>query len=64
LTQLWDATASAASGERRETVVWNGLAIQDSVALVLPGPYAACLQPIREAGGAFLWRSSKAGRPR
>jgi len=66
LTQLWDATASATptrAGERRETVVWNGLAVQDSVALLLPGPYAACLQPVREAGGAPLWRPSR-GQPR
>ncbi|HEX5215633.1 MAG TPA: hypothetical protein VFV98_09235 [Vicinamibacterales bacterium] len=65
VTQLWDATASAASGqERRETVVWNGLAIQDTVALLLPGPYGACFQPVREAGGAPLWRSSNSGPPR
>ena len=68
LTQLWDATASStpeAPGQgRRETVVWDGFAIQDSVALLLPGPYGACLQPVREAGGAPLWRPSKAGRSR
>ena len=65
LTQSWDATATAKSDQvRRETVVWNGLVIQDSVALLLPGPYGACIHPVREAGGAPLWRSSKAGPPR
>jgi hypothetical protein len=70
LTKAWDANPAVSKPgdpkptalEERAAALWDGVTVADDVALLLPGPYRGCIQPVREAGALQLWRPTSSTR--
>ena len=64
LTKAWNASPATPKSadptpgplEVRAAALWDGVTVADDLALLLPGPYRRCIQPVSEAGGQQLWR--------
>lgn len=70
LTREWNATtpstldpdAAPGSLEARAAAMWDGVTVEDNLALLLPGPYRVCIEPVRAAGALQLWRPNSSTR--
>lgn len=69
LANMWSVRPTAPNGqpnapalEGRAAALWDGVTVEENIALLLPGPYRACIQPLREAGALQLWRPTSSTR--